>query len=355
MIIQPGSLRFQGSSPSPGPNPTPLPPTIYKTPVPVIISSGGYGSTVIKDGNYLIQSPYTTRYDTQITVPNYAPTFTSLSPEKATVSQEGYVTTREEGLVTIKVTVNEQVFEVIHNGRFVTSPVPTPVFQSYVEGSLGDNIFSGINSLVTSGRTELNIYDENCWANLDWSGVSSSNSQNNHRRGATAISPLHVLMATHYRISNNQTITIDGETRTVVNQGGIPNSDISIGLLDSPVSKFYKVLPSNWFNYLTIHRLPMVVCTDQQRHAILRDANAMSPTLVHFQSDVFSEAIVSGDSGQPLFTIINGELVLLGSHWTSASCTHISYYINEINNVMNFLGGGYQLTTIDLSGFPNYV
>lgn len=351
MIIQPGQLRFQGRSPSPGPNPTPLPPTIYKTSIPVIISSGGSGSTIIKDGNYLIQDPITTRYDTQITVHSYSPTFTSLSPEKATVSQEGYVTTIEEGLVTIEVSVNEQVFEVIHNGRFVTSPVPTPVFQNYVEDSLGDHIFNGIDALVTSGRTELNIYDVDCWANLDWSGVSS----NPNRRGATAISPLHVLMATHYRISNNQTITIGGETRTVINQGGIPNSDISIGLLDSPVSKFYKVLPSNWSDYLTIHRLPMIICTDQQRHAILRDINSITLTVMHFPSKTFSETIVSGDSGQPLFTVINEELVLLGSHWTSIDCVHISNKIPEINNVMDFLGGSYNLTTVDLSEFPNYV
>jgi len=51
---------------------------------------------------------------------------------------------------------------------------------------------------------------------------------------------------------------------------------------------------------------------------------------------------------------INGELVLQGAQSTTRSNSNIAGAITEINAAMTALGGGYQLTTVDLSGFTTF-
>ena len=62
---------------------------------------------------------------------------------------------------------------------------------------------------------------------------------------------------------------------------------------------------------------------------------------------------MKGDSGNPMFIIINNQPVLL-TVWTtgvSGSGTSVTAFKDDINYMMNSLGGGYQLDEIDLSGF----
>jgi hypothetical protein len=69
----------------------------------------------------------------------------------------------------------------------------------------------------------------------------------------------------------------------------------------------------------------------------------------------YANAII-GDSGQPAFVLINGEPVLLGvtTGGGTSTGTLISEEITAVNTMMTTLGGGYQLTAIDLSAFPTY-
>jgi hypothetical protein len=70
------------------------------------------------------------------------------------------------------------------------------------------------------------------------------------------------------------------------------------------------------------------------------------------------ENIVGGDSGHPSCIIINNQLVIMTctyGGWSGqiAGPNYLAYH-TEINAAMTSLGGGYQLTEIDLSGFPTY-
>lgn len=347
--IQPGPLRFNVG-------PEGIHPwlTVRMVPISVLISTEGAGQEIIRDEVYTYQGLSTYRRDSMISVEGGFPTFTSTDPEKATVDANGYVTTLQPGTVGILVVVGRRELVITHTGDFITSI--SRVRKGYAEGTLGRNITDTIDSLADSDRTELNIYDPDCWANLDWSGVATTNSKNGMRRGVTAISPRHVLMATHYRVPVGYTVTFGSQTRTIVDQTSIPSTDITIGLLDSSVDTFYKVLPTNWEDYMTFHRkLPMLLCTNQKRHAILRDIDMLNGTTIHSLSSRRSAAIIVGDSGQPVFIPINNELVLLGAHWWANNFRTLHSLVPEINSIMSSLGGGYQLTTINLSGFPNYV
>jgi hypothetical protein len=71
---------------------------------------------------------------------------------------------------------------------------------------------------------------------------------------------------------------------------------------------------------------------------------------------VFYRDVIPGDSGSPSFVIINNSAVLL-TQWTYGGAGQGDedvYYAPLINAAMTELGGGYQLTEIDLSAFPDF-
>lgn len=68
----------------------------------------------------------------------------------------------------------------------------------------------------------------------------------------------------------------------------------------------------------------------------------------------WSSAIFGGDSGTPVYMIVNNTAVALGTWATHCQISNLSYYITNINAAMTTLGSAYQLTTVDLSGFPTY-
>ncbi|XZE20845.1 hypothetical protein SH449x_000735 [Pirellulaceae bacterium SH449] len=50
----------------------------------------------------------------------------------------------------------------------------------------------------------------------------------------------------------------------------------------------------------------------------------------------------------------SGLAELLGCHFTAIGCPNIGMYASEVNAAMTTLGGGYQLTPIDLSAFTDW-
>jgi hypothetical protein len=64
--------------------------------------------------------------------------------------------------------------------------------------------------------------------------------------------------------------------------------------------------------------------------------------------------IVGGDSGNPYFTIINNDVIALGTWYYSGGGPSIINYQNEINTAIAALGSSTQLITSSLVGFPSY-
>jgi hypothetical protein len=67
----------------------------------------------------------------------------------------------------------------------------------------------------------------------------------------------------------------------------------------------------------------------------------------------FFEDIIRFDSGNPVFILINGQPILL-TVWTRGGPgigTSVTAFKADINQLMSDLGGGYQLTEVDLTGF----
>lgn len=265
-------------------------------------------------------------------------------------------------------------------------------FSSYASSSLAkevnDAIDDRINGLDASTAkpifstqnhsTSTYVRNTNCWASdLDLTSISPWNSSGGSTRAGTLISPRHIIFAAHYQINNGSTVRfVDNNnnvvTRTMINKLTHPEykpyyPDLTVGLLDSDVPNtigFVKILPQNWSNYLpslsTSHSLPCLILDQEEKSLIseLTNLNINAPFKRPVLSSrlAFFENIISGDSGNPAFLIINDELVII-TVWTSGgagSGTSILYHKDAINTMMSTLGGGYSLTEIDLSGFTDY-
>lgn len=243
-------------------------------------------------------------------------------------------------------------------------------------------VFSTYNS--TAAPTPIYVRNTNCWAyGIDLTPISPWNSTHGLNAAGTLISRRHVLFVEHYNfhpsvgatihfVDNNNNVVIRTVTAvqkhpSVAEQGLFP--DITIGILNEDVPNtisFAKILPDNYINYLpglnmgliSSARLPVII-TDQAENALVADLSALggsvAPSIpVDNRRLSFNESMVNGDSGSPICFIINNSLVILGTVTYSGPGTGTATQIfkNDINTIMTSLGGGYQLSEVDLSAFP---
>jgi hypothetical protein len=206
---------------------------------------------------------------------------------------------------------------------------------------------------------------------------------------STLISPRHLIWSAHAGTARTAVsfVTNDNQviTRNVVNEIYHPYfqpyfPDIGVSILDADVPdtiKFAKVLPKNWPTYFpitvgdyglnTVGRVGAIGFT-QDRYATARDwryvvrnnitiPNVPNPYSLSFSAPIGAlknslyQDVRGGDSSSPAFIIINNEPVLLTT-WTyggGGAGTSIAEQADYINAMMTTLGGGYQLTTVDLT------
>lgn len=207
-----------------------------------------------------------------------------------------------------------------------------------------------------------------------------------YARSGNLISPRHFTLAKHFIftilsggtelrfVDDNNNVVTRKATKIITD----PLSDIAVGILDADVPnniKFAKVLPPHhklYFQQEDVIRY--AVFLDSQEKASIgintylpsrrprvsgqnnviyvQNPNFIAiPSLkdrIHPSIYNFYESPVAPDSGNPMFLIIDNELVMIG-HWTtSISGPAYTGYFDIINSMMTELGGGYQLTPIDL-------
>lgn len=204
-------------------------------------------------------------------------------------------------------------------------------------------------------------------SSLDFTGASPWNDYSGMTLGATLISPRHIVVAHHAPVVNGSTVIfVDNEnniiSRTVASVAQIQvGSDMQIAVLneDVPSSIAYypivdlSILQNYWKN---VPNTPLIIL-DQEDKAIIKEVGSVFLGIFYYLSSVvsprseFDETLIVGDSGNPVFGVIGGRLVLLSSVYTETYGTSFSSFINDINSAMTMLGGGYQVSTLDLSCF----
>ena len=151
--------------------------------------------------------------------------------------------------------------------------------------------------------------------------------------------------------------------------------DVAVGVLDSDVPgtiAFAKILPAGWKDYFPPQSdykkepgVPMMVLDQEEKALVCNTGNISeagpkpAPQTVYYDEPhdsvraPFYEETISGDSGDPVFWVVDGELVLLSVLTSSSNGSDIQAFTDDINTMMTTLGGGYQLTPIDLSKYAS--
>ncbi len=234
---------------------------------------------------------------------------------------------------------------------------------------------------------------------LDLTGISPWNSQGTFRQAGTLISPRHIVFADHYQIAIGKQIGfVDKDnnfvTRTLVAKQKVPGSDGMVGLLDSDVPSsiaYYPIISEeDMYAYfkplqpgMIVPSLTKILMFNQKDRAIVSElfqigadkaiyapyritmnnldgsqsikygpAPKMIRPMMHFDS--FETPIITGDSGDSVFLVINNRLALLSTHHSPSSGPLYGGLIDEINQIMKDMGAGYQVTKFDLSCFTKY-
>lgn len=241
--------------------------------------------------------------------------------------------------------------------------------------------------------------DVDCFAyNYDLTGaavyVAGALSYN---KSAVLVSNRHVIFATHTMgspatpfeikfVNNSNTVF----TYNVTGYKYISGTDIMVGILDrivDPSLKIYKVLPSNFNDYYqtATDKEFNPLCTiflgvyngysgGNQKNCSVGDAQFNFPYLgIYISYDTerknAGRYVNPGNSGNPIFTLIDGELIILGLWYTGGEAEgdplisgnaiggfqSFNQYISDINIAMSILANtSYALTEINLSGYKTY-
>ena len=181
-------------------------------------------------------------------------------------------------------------------------------------------------------------------------------------RGATAITKRHIIMAKHYKLETSDVVYFvdpDGTwvSRIILAIADHASKDITVGILNEELPdniSFSKVAPSNineffkrdYLDFITEYYEPIVAGFDFEKKLtlmLLTTANSLtlketvyssSPSSLPEPYDNLAEAIIGGDSGNPLFIIIGGEAILLTSYFNTVKGPSYANYISDINDLI---------------------
>jgi hypothetical protein len=263
------------------------------------------------------------------------------------------------------------------------------VWVSNVSGTLRAEVDSEIDTRITgetpstaiplwttrTPSTQTYVRNLGCWgADIDLTPHAAYNSVTWDYQpgigGITLISPRHVIGAAHTGLPNvgatYHFVSADNVvcSRTVTAAVNIGTTDVRIGVLSSDVDagiSFCRVLPAAWaakLPTLSTRQIAAARITRQQKLVVhelhsLGDVVSMHQPRSSTRSSFFIEA-ENGDSGSPLFLVIDGKPVLLTTLYSSSTGPSIISHRAAINAAMTALGGGYQLSDVNLSAFTTF-
>lgn len=247
-------------------------------------------------------------------------------------------------------------------------------------------VYSSQNPYGGVGDAGIWVRNPSCWIN----GVSNiscfSPAQRSgaywYQRAGTLITKKHFILAKHFVFAilegGTPIIFVDENNnaikRNLIQYAYDDITDIAIGVLDSEVPsniQFAKVLPPYYQDYLGYPQNLLALSLDQEEKALVtvwagllnytvtggsyQYCNIVNPNTNYVNSSLwqystFNESIISGDSGNPSFLIIDNELVLLACWNTPWSGPFITNRYSQVNSLINTLSPneGYSLTPINL-------
>ncbi|MCF7834387.1 MAG: cadherin domain-containing protein [Candidatus Pacebacteria bacterium] len=218
-----------------------------------------------------------------------------------------------------------------------------------------------------------------------WSVQAGGGASGGYVGAGTLISPRHMVLARHAGLDDDSTVVfVDNSnnivTRTIIGQKTvgpidpllIAEHDIQVLLLNEDITEedgitYYPIIDFDTFKeYVqTVSSVPVIMLhselpvepnTLREDKVIIKNMTGTPSTTVGYttpsspRSD-FNETLVGGDSGNPIFAVIGGRLVLVSTVFSASNGPFHTNFVSEINSAMTSLGGGYQVADLDLSCF----
>lgn len=217
-----------------------------------------------------------------------------------------------------------------------------------------------------------NVFTNRGALGLNLSGQSVWNSIGQYKRSGTLVSPRHMIFAKHFSLAKDATVVFVNQSneiikRTVTKVEVSTTTDLGIALLDRDVPDsvpFYPVVPrATWEQYLKgidgNTTIPIIYLNQNDKVGVhVVKANQFYNGSINMRHEKgegkraeFDEPVIGGDSGNPAFAVVGGQLILLFTHFDIPFGPNLSTLFNEVNEIMTRLGGGYQLSTVDLRDF----
>lgn len=228
------------------------------------------------------------------------------------------------------------------------------------------------------------IRNETCWlngvSNISCFSPAQLSGANWRQRGGTLVTKKHFILGKHFQFTVGFPIIFVDNNNNVIRRNLVSYAydtaatDIAVGLLDAEVPdniKVAKVLPSNYEKYIGYPQDLLSISLDQEEKASVTVWEGLLNNIgtgglyqyvyiqplnnnslpKYIQYSAFSETSVVGDSGNPLFIIIDNDLVMIGYWHTYISGPFLSFRYDAINTLINTLSPdeGYSLTPVDLA------
>jgi hypothetical protein len=301
-----------------------------------------------------------------------------------------FMPTAMESLLTEHAILLQKIIEQSKKDALSSTLSITSSTTSAVKLDLLTHINSNFDNLIKEKKDKniltpyANPYNwprnNNCWAkNLDLTGYAACIVPLGGVGGGTLITRKHVLLANHVPYSNSPFLIFFVNNNNVslvynvIKTKRVGNTDILIGELDKEVDaslKVYDVLPANYLKYFDANKTNFpILYSDQERKALIGENGLINTTygsintLLNISKDTnraqYFEALIGGDSGNIVSTIINNQIVLIGGWYMTLGtmaglATNIPSYISEVNNTISTLSAGYKVNEVDLSAFKTF-
>ena len=360
--------------------------------------SGGTSSTVTVDDSQFTQYSGATYYQggkINVTADLSKFSVVNQTPEIATIGSDGTISRVAPGVACVYLSGLVTVaLKMDLTDKTEVSTLPGTDFTP-VTGSLAAHCANEVDSRITGAMTmeangnvfteqdhagQVYVRNSSLWcADVDLTCVSPWNSNLSNKKAGTLLTPRHVLGAAHYSYPVGTVVRfVAGDNtvhdRTVLSVAHHPDyapyyPDLTIYTLDSDLPAAItpcQLMPADWNNYLVrnFDNRPPGVGFDQEEKALIMDFFGGGGFMNPLDSDrlIFHEAKISGDSGNPAFLIVGGELVLV-TVWTyggAGSGTPVSLFISDLNTMIATadtaagVSTGYTVTVADFSAYPDY-
>jgi len=196
------------------------------------------------------------------------------------------------------------------------------------------------------GDSEMNT----TWTRkFDASGISFNVTQT-----CTLVTRQHVVMAAHYKRKVPSSVVFHDRKgkrleRVLVAARNV-HGDCAVGLLNEPVPAGYRVYPLLAPSEGLAERLKgeFVLVTDQKKRLFVHEVVGVSGDRISLRYDAkkklgYGKILVSGDSGNPSFIMVNGEPALIETHHTGGAGAGPFYgsatLIKKLKEQISALGG----------------